>query len=100
MILYSSPIHWTPTTVGIIIFGIIVSIYWILFAYAFDETIDEYFDSPKIKLPDQITIEIVREKKNSPAEPSASQTSPSSPTSEQAVSSVSAHCPKEKEEVS
>ena len=49
-------------------------LFWIAFARRWSKSIGEYFDSPKYDLPDEITVEIVKEKPNYPAKPSASQT--------------------------
>lgn len=51
-----------------------VCLYW---GSLWSKSIEEYFNSPKYDLPDEFTIEVVKEKSTISAKPSASQTGPS-----------------------
>ena len=67
----------SPKEIFLIIFIILVSIFWIIYAHRFGKSIDEYFDTPNLdNLPDEITIEIVKEKPE--AKPASSSTSQAS----------------------
>ena len=54
---------------------IIGTLLWIVFASRFNKSFSDFFNPKKIELPDEITIEIVKE--NSQSQTSASQTEPS-----------------------
>lgn len=52
-------------------------LFWMEFARRWSKSIDEYFDSPELDFPDEITIEIVKENPE-PKKPDASHTETSS----------------------
>ena len=58
---------------------ILFFIFCLYIGHRWDKMLDEYFETPRFKLPDEITIKIVKEK---PARPSAGQNEPSSESAE------------------
>ena len=85
----------SPTEIFIIIFLILGSIFWIVVAYGYLKSIDDYFDTPKFDIPDELTIEIVKE---TPEHQEVSQTSPSmQPSSASESLPCSTMCPTHKD---
>lgn len=89
---------WDFTTILLVLLLIGGGLFWVIFAWRFENSIEEGVDAllnPLSKLPNEITVEIVKEKQV------ASQTAPSAPHGKaQASGSISSSHPTEKEESS